>query len=314
MANAFYIQEEWITDYKLSGNDLLIFARLASFTLNIGGYNGSVEWLGHSVGTTKRTATNVLRNLEDAGLIERGDRMIKCVFQPISRGEKNSPKRENISPNGEKIAREKISPNSAKFSQEREKISPKYYKEINTPIKCSDSVIVEETTHTLTHTENFLFDFFKSKIQNEMDESCIRNLAKKFANIEQAKLFAEFCEERKTNLNLGMICKLHGEIFDKACEWDAQGRPRKHQKQPEIAHQPQVQMLPPQETPENSAKEAEIRNFNQWRGQVIDCIKNNPKFAKKTLIQLMRITTQVIDQFPTPCDIEVIKDYLNTAI
>lgn len=308
MSNKFYIQEEWITDYKLSGNDLLIFARLASFTLNVGGYNGSIEWLGHSVGTTKRTAINVLEKLEKIGMIERENKFIKCVFQPLTQGEKYALKGEKISP---KTKGEKISPNGAKFSSKGEKISPKYNKENNYTIKCSDSVIDSEPTHTLTHTENFLFDFFKSKIQSATDESCIRNLAKKFANIEQAKLFAEFCEERKTNLHLGMITKLFNEIFDRACEWDAQGRPRRVQKQPEQPPQPQPQMLPQRENAEISANEAEIYVFNQWRRQVIDCIKNNPKFARKTLMQMMRITTQVTDQFPTPCDLEKINEYLN---
>ena len=308
MANAFYIQDEWITDYKLSGNDLLIFARLASFTLNVGGYNGSIEWLGHSVGTTKRTAINVLEKLEKIGMIEKENKFIKCVFQPLAQGEKSALKGEKISP---KRKGEKISPNGAKFSSKGEKISPKYNKEYNYTNKCNDSVIDSEPTHTLTHTENFLFDFFKSKIQSATDESCIRNLAKKFANIEQAQLFAEFCEERKTTLNLGMLCKLHDEIFDRACEWDALGRPRKHKKQPEIAPQPQPQILPQQRIPENNAKEAEIYDFNQWRGQVIDCIKKNPKFARKTLMQMMRITTQVTKQFPTPCDLEKINEYLN---
>lgn len=308
MTTAFYIQEEWISDYKLSGNDLLIFARLASFTLNVGGYNGSIEWLGHSVGTTKRTAINVLEKLEKTGMIEKENKFIKCVFQPLAQGEKSALIGEKISP---KRKGEKISPNGAKFSSKGEKISPKYNKEIYTPIKCSDSVIDSEPTHTSTPTLDFLFNFFKSKIQSATDESCIRNLAKKFANLEQAQLFAEFCEERKTNLHLGMITKLFNEIFDRACEWDAQGRPRKAQKQPEQPPQPQPQMLPPRETPENSAKEAEIYNFNQWRGQVIDCIKKNPKFAKKTLMQMMRLTTQVTDQFPTPCDLEIINQYLN---
>ena len=314
MGNSFNIQEEWITDYKLSGNDLLIFARLASFTLNVGGYNGSVEWLGHSVGTTKRTATNVLRNLEDTGLIERGGGMIKCVFQPIREGEKSSLKREKISPNREKSAREKISPNREKITQERENFSHKYNKEIYYTKECSDSVIDSEPTHTATPTLDFLFQFFKSKIQNEMDESCVRNLAKKFANIEQAKVFAEFCEARKTNLNLGMITKLFNEILDRACEWDAQGRPRKVQKQPEPPQntiQLRPQMQPTQQNAEISAKEAQIYNFNLWRGQIIDCIKNNPKFAKKTLMQMMRITTQVAEQFPTPCDLEIINQFID---
>jgi predicted transcriptional regulator len=285
MATAFYIQEEWITNYKLSGNDLLIFARLASFTLNVGGYNGSIEWLGHSVGTTKRTAINVLEKLEKIGMIERENKFIKCVFQPLIQGEKSALKGEEI--------------------------SPKYNKEYNYTNKCSDSVIDSEHTHTLTHTENFLFDFFKSKIQSATDESCIRNLAKKFANIEQAKLFAEFCEERKTNLHLGMITKLFNEIFDRACEWDAQGRPRRVQKQPEQPPQPQPQMLPQRENAEISANSAENSGFSQWMAQVIDVIKEHPKFAKKPRIKDYSIAMQVTEQFPTPCDIEKINEYLN---
>ncbi len=307
MANAFYIQEEWITNYKLSGNDLLIFARLASFTLNVGGYNGSIEWLGHSVGITRRTAVDCVARLEKMGLIERDKKITKCVFQPLSQGEKSTQK-------CAKIAQSKkadFAQNSANSAQKKADFSPKYNKEYNYTNKCSDSVIDSEPTHTLTHTENFLFDFFKSKIVNDADESCIRNLAKKFANLEQAQIFAEYCDEKKPNLHLGIITQLHDELFRKACEWDAQGRPRRVQKQPEIAPQPQPQMLPQPKTPENSANEAEIRNFNQWRGQVIDCIKTNPKFARKSLMQMMRITTQVTEQFPTPCELEKINEYLN---
>lgn len=311
MATAFYIQEEWITDYKLSGNDLLIFARLASFTLNVGGYNGSIEWLGRSIGIAKRTTIDIIAKLENRGLIERGGGMIKCVFQPITRGEKSAPNGAEIAPKSANFAGAEIAPKSAESAKKSAESAHKYNKENNYTIKCSDSVIDSKHTHTFTHTENFLFDFFKSKIQSATDESCIHNLAKKFANLEQAQLFAEFCEERKTNLHLGMITKLFNEIFERACEWDAQGRPRKAQKQPEQPPQPQVQMLPQREIPEISAKEAEIYDFNVWRGQVIDCIKKNPKFARKTLMQMMRITTQVTDQFPAPCDIEIINQYLN---
>ena len=311
MANAFYIQEEWISDYKLSGNDLLIFARLASFTLNVGGYNGSVEWLGHSVGVARRTAVDIILKLEKKGLIERSGGITKCVFQPISSGEKSAQNCAEIAQKSAKSACAEIAQKSAKSAKKCAESAHTYNKEYNYTNKCSNSVIDSEHTHTLTHTENFLFDFFKSKIQTATDESCIRNLAKKFANIEQAKLFAEFCEERKTNLHLGMITKLFNEIFDRACEWDAQGRPRKHQKQPEIAPQPTPQMLPQQQMPENSAKEAEIHAHNLWRGQVIDCIKKKPKFAKKTLIQLMRLTTEIVERFPEPCDIDVINQYLD---
>lgn len=298
MATAFYIQEEWITDYKLSGNDLLIFARLASFTLNVGGYNGSIEWLGHSVGTTKRTATNVLRNLEDAGLIERGDGMIKCVFYTPSKGEKNSLKRENISPNREKIAKKE------------ENFSLKYNKEIYTPLKGGVSIIERGEQNTTTDTTEFLLKSFQSKISSKQDHDCIAKLASAMTQ-EQAEVFVDYCNERKTTLHLGAITQLQDELLRKACEWDARGRPRRVQKQLEQPPQPQPQILPQREIPKNNANEAQIYDFNLWRGQIIDCIKNNPKFAKKTLMQMMRITTQVTEQFPTPCNIEIINEYLN---
>lgn len=307
MANAFYIQEEWITDYKLSGNDLLIFARLASFTLNVGGYNGSIEWLGHNVGTTKRTAINVLKKLEKIGMIERENKFIKCVFQPLAQSEKSALKGEKIAP---KTKGEKISPNGAKFSSKGEKIAPKYYKEIYTPLKGGVSITKIEAQNTTTPTTEFLLKSFKSKISSKQDHDCIAKLASAMTQ-EQAEVFVDYCNERKTTLHLGAITQLQDELLRKACEWDAQGRPRKAQKQPEQPPQPQPQMLPPRETPEIGAKEAEIYNFNQWRGQVIDCIKNNPKFARKSLIQMMRITTQVTDQFPTPCNIEKINQYLD---
>lgn len=308
MANAFYIQDEWITDYKLSGNDLLIFARLASFTTNVGGYNGSVEWLGHSVGITRRTAVDCVARLEKMGLIERDKKITKCVFQPLSQGAKSAQK-------CAKIAQSKkadFAQNSANSAQKKADFAPKYNKEYNYTIKCSDSVIDSEHTHTLTHTENFLFDFFKSKIVNDADKSCIRNLAKKFANIEQAKLFAEFCEERKTNLHLGMLCKLFNEIFDRACEWDAQGRPRKAQKPTDQPPQPQPQMLPPREIPENSAKEAGNSGFAQWMAQVIEEVKKHPKYTKKIPSTQLSIAIRTTDEFPTPCDLEIINKYIDS--
>lgn len=148
-----------------------------------------------------------------------------------------------------------------------------------------------------------------------MDESCVRNLAKKFANIEQAKVFAEFCEARKTNLNLGMITKLFNEILDRACEWDAQGRPtQRAQKQPEPPQntiQLQPQMQPTQQNAEISAKEAEIWKFNVWRGEIAEAIKKHPKTAKKMWIKQNELTTKISNEYPRPCDIEIINNYID---
>jgi hypothetical protein len=306
MANAFYIQEEWITNYKLSGNDLLIFARLASFTINVGGYNGSIEWLGHSVGTTKRTAINVLEKLEKIGMIERENKFIKCVFQPLIQGEKSALKGEKISP---KAKGEKISPNGAKFSSKGEKISPKYNKEIYTPLKGGVSIIERGAQNTTDTTTEFLFKSFESKISSKQDHDCIAKLASAMT-LEQAEVFVDYCNDRKTTLHLGVITQLQDELLRKACEWDAQGRPRKAQKQPEQPPQPTPQMFPQQEMPEISAKSAEIYNKNLWRAQINDCIKNHPKTAKKAWNRQMELTTNISILFPTPCDMQLITNYI----
>lgn len=310
MTTAFYIQEEWITDYNLSGNDLLIFARLASFTLNIGGYNGSIEWLGRSIGTAKRTTIDIIARLEKRGLIDRGGGMIKCVFQPLSRGEKSAPNGAEIAPKSADFAGAEIAPKSAESAKKSAESAPKYNKEIYTPLKGGVNITKREAQNTTTPTTEFLFKSFQSKISSKQDHDCIAKLASAMTQ-EQAEVFVDYCNERKTTLHLGAITQLQDELLRKACEWDAQGRPRKAQKQLEQPPQPQPQILPQREIPENSANEAQIYDFNLWRGQIIDCIKNNPKFARKSLMQMMRITTQVTEQFPTPCDIEKINEYLN---
>lgn len=310
MANAFYIQEEWITSYKLSGNDLLIFARLASFTLNVGGYNGSIEWLGRSIGTAKRTTIDIIARLEKRGLIERGGGMIKCVFQPLSRGEKSAPNGAEIAPKSADFAGAEIAPKSAKSAKKSAESAPKYNKEIYTPLKGGVSIIERGEQNTTTGTTEFLFKSFQSKINSKQDHDCIAKLASVMTQ-EQAEIFVDYCNERKTTLHLGAITQLQDELLRKACEWDAQGRPRKAQKQPEQPPQPTPQMQPQPKNPEISANEAQNSGFAQWMAQVIDCIKEHPKFAKKSRMKDYVIAMQVTEQFPTPCDIEKINEYLN---
>lgn len=310
MANAFYIQEEWITDYKLSGNDLLIFARLASFTTNVGGYNGSIEWLGRSIGTAKRTTIDIIARLENKGLIERGGGMIKCVFQPITWGEKSAPNGAEIAPKSADFAGAEIAPKSAKSAKKSADSAPKYNKEIYTPLKGGVSIIERGAQNTTDTTTEFLFKSFESKISSKQDHDCIAKLASAMTQ-EQAEVFVEYCNERKTNLHLGIITQLQDELLRKACEWDAQGRPRRAQKQPEQPPQPQPQMLPQQEMPEIGAKDAEYASLGQWRDQIADAIRKHPKTAKKSWEVQNSIRSKIYLQHPTPCDLEIINEYLN---
>jgi hypothetical protein len=235
------------------------------------------------------------------GMIEKVEFGFKCVKQPLTMCAK-------IAQKSAKIACAKIAQKSANFTSDCAKIA--HNKIIDKKINKYSGDIIVGAQNTTTPTTEFLLKSFQSKISSKQDHDCIAKLASAMTQ-EQAEVFVDYCNERKTTLHLGAITQLQDELLRKACEWDAQGRPRRAQKQPEQPPQPQVQMQPQQENPEIGAKEAEIYNFNQWRGQVIDCIKKNPKFAKKTLMQMMRITTQITEQFPTPCDIEEINEYLS---
>lgn len=298
----FYKLYKWmVNDLHLSGNDLVVYAIVYSFCERGNLYVGSREFLAHEAGATKRTIDYTLKRLLEMGVIEKVEFGFRCVKQPLTMCAK-------IAQKSAKSACAKIAQKSANFTSDCAKIAHNKIedKKIN---KYSGDIIVGAQNTTDTTTE-FLFKSFESKVQSKQDHDCIAKLAS-VMTLGQAEVFVDYCNERKTTLHLGAITQLQDELLRKACEWDAQGRPRKLQKQPEQPPQPQPQMLPQREMPEISAKEAEIYDFNQWRGQVIDCIKKNPKFAKKTLMQMMRLTTQVTDRFPAPCGLEIINEYLN---
>jgi hypothetical protein len=301
----FYKLYKWmVNDLHLSGNDLVVYAIVYSFCERGNLYVGSREFLAHEAGATKRTIDYTLKRLLEMGAIEKVEFGFRCVKQPLTMCAK-------IAQNSAKIACAKIAQNSAKITSDCAKIAHNKikYKKIN---KYSGDIIVGAQNTTDTTTE-FLFKSFESKISSKQDHDCIAKLASAMT-LEQAEVFVDYCNDRKTTLHLGVITQLQDELLRKACEWDAQGRPRKAQKQPEQPPQPQPQILPQQEMPEISAKEAENSGFSQWMAQVIEEIRKHPKFAKKPREKQWSIAMRTTNEFPTPCDIEVIKEYLNTAI
>ena len=299
----FYKLYKWmVNDLHLSGNDLVVYSIIHSFCERGNLYVGSREFLAHEAGATKRTIDYTLKRLLEMGVIEKVEFGFRCVKQPLTICAK-------IAQKSAKSACAKIAQNSANFTSDCAKIAHNKIKDkkIN---KYSGDIIVGAQNTTDTTTE-FLLKSFESKISSKQDHDCIVKLASAMT-LEQAEVFVEYCNERKTTLHLGAITQLQDELLRKACEWDAQGRPTpRAQKQPEQPPQPQPQILPQQEMPENSAKSAEIYNKNLWRAQINDCIKKHPKTAKKAWNRQMELTTNISILFPTPCDIEIINQYLN---
>ena len=71
MGNTSFIINDWfITDLKLKGNDLLVFALIFSFTKDgRTKYYGSISYLSEVLGCSKRTINYCLESLTNRGLI-----------------------------------------------------------------------------------------------------------------------------------------------------------------------------------------------------------------------------------------------------
>lgn len=290
----FYKLYKWmVNDLHLSGNDLVVYAIVYSFCERGNLYVGSREFLAHEAGATKRTIDYTLKRLLEMGVIEKVEFGFRCVKQPLTMCAK-------IAQKSAKSACAKIAQNSAKITSDCAKIAHNKIKDkkIN---KYSGDIIVGAQNTTNTTTE-FLLKSFQSKISSKQDHDCIAKLASAMT-LEQAEVFVDYCNERKTTLHLGVITQLQDELLRKACEWDAQGRPRKAQKQPEQPPQPQPQMLPQQ-------KYAEYASIYEWREQIADCIAKHPKTAKKPWQRQQDIKMEVYTQFPTPCDMQLITNYI----
>lgn len=116
MSETRYITiQEWMLYMGLGGNDLLAYALVWGFCQDgKTTFRGSLDYLAYWLGSTRRTAANVLQRLQDQGLIEKRiieERGVKFTeFVPVgknftssanfsSKMENFSKKQENFSPN-----------------------------------------------------------------------------------------------------------------------------------------------------------------------------------------------------------------------
>lgn len=68
-----------VDDLKLSGNELIAYACIYGFTMTGGWFEGSASYISRWCGCSKRSVYNVLKKLEEKGLIERREKMINGV-------------------------------------------------------------------------------------------------------------------------------------------------------------------------------------------------------------------------------------------
>ena len=106
---------EWMLELGIGGNDLLAYALVFGFNMDgKSTFRGSLDYLAYWLGSTRRTAANVLQRLQELGLIEKREIVERGVkfteFVPTgknctssadfsSKMEKFSKKQEKIAPN-----------------------------------------------------------------------------------------------------------------------------------------------------------------------------------------------------------------------
>lgn len=68
-----------VDDLELSGNELIAYACIYGFTMNGGWFEGSASYISRWCGCSKKTVYNVLKKLEERGLIERREKVSNGV-------------------------------------------------------------------------------------------------------------------------------------------------------------------------------------------------------------------------------------------
>ena len=76
----FIVLQGWqITDLKLKGNELIIYACIYGFSQEGQPFSGSLQYLADWTNTTKRSVMNCLKSLVKKGLIEKKDKVVNNV-------------------------------------------------------------------------------------------------------------------------------------------------------------------------------------------------------------------------------------------
>lgn len=82
--------QEWMLDLGLSGNELMAYAVISSFSQDGKWFQGSASYLGWWMGTKRKaTVIEALNALVKKGLVQKRDRMDggvrRCDYRPVRR-------------------------------------------------------------------------------------------------------------------------------------------------------------------------------------------------------------------------------------
>ena len=333
------VRDEWVQDFELMGNDLLIYARLYSFTQNVGCYAGSMEWLAQSVGVERKTAIRAIDNLINKNLVKKEGKKIKCfvydaelepdpenepiLYQNGTKMYQNGTKSGNIEIN-EETPENRLYQNGTEMYQNGTPVYQNGTQIINIKenkkIKGGGCTCTHTHTHegdtdktastTTTTTHHFFVFYFHSKIKTKQDYDDAVKLSE-LMNEEQAQIFHSWVMAHKPDYHIGFYLQHHDELLRKACEWDAQREQAQYKStkiQTPTPAPPQVeQMQAPADTPTATSG----ISFSQWRAMVADVVKKHPKTKHKDASVQSSTATRVANELTTENTTEQIHEYLS---
>lgn len=270
------VRDEWIQDFELMGNDLLIYARLYSFTQNVGCYAGSMEWLAQSVGIKRITAIRAINNLIDKNLIKKEGKNIKCFVYDAE-----------LEPDPE---------NEPILYQKDTKMYQKNTKMYQKDTKLSDFEVVEGTPENkLYQKDTLLYQNDTPVYQNDTQIINIKENQKIKGGGECAHTHAR-THEGEGSAYTTTPPPPPSFVFAQRKTITPTPAP------------PQVeQMQAPADTPTATSG----ISFSQWRAMVADVVKKHPKTKHKNASVQSRTATRVATELTAENTTEQIHEYLS---
>ena len=192
--NFIVVQGFMVNELELKGNELLTYAIIYGFSQDgESEFTGSLSYLQHWVGYTKKTAITTLQSLVKKGLIERRERTINNVKFNAYR---ITPVVKNLHRGGEKITPNNIEDNippKKKEIKERKKFVPPTLEEVKA--YCEERKNGIDPKAFIAHYEVTKWTRGKKQIPIQDWKACVRTWeARKQAELENKETDKDYSE------------------------------------------------------------------------------------------------------------------------
>lgn len=168
-----YINDWMISDLKLSGNELLVFAAVYTFSQDgESEYKGGYGWMSAFLGISRNTVINVMKSLEDKGLIDKESDNISGVW----------------------FNRYRVNREIGRVYQKLVGSEPETYPGGIPKIGINRNRYNKENTITLSHSDNKLSSFDSSIVSQKTTKDSTKNQTDKIDYVRVQETYNEICK------------------------------------------------------------------------------------------------------------------------